>query len=53
MNFFSLHQRTALHAAVRGDHKDIVEYLVDKKPDIINKQDKDGVSTMEEIFVFI
>ena len=56
---FSLHQRTALHAAVRGGHKDIVEYLVGKKPDIINMQDEDGVSTIdgvntiEAIFVFI
>lgn len=48
-----------MHAAVRGDHKDIAEYLVDKKPNIINMQDKEGVSTVDRIstieamFVFI
>ena len=58
---FSLHQRTALHAAVRGGHKDImiVKYLVGKKSDIINMHDNDevstvdGVSTVEAMFVFI
>ena len=45
-------QRTALHAAARGGHMDIVAYLVDKQPDIIDMQDIDGVSTTDALLYF-
>ena len=50
----SLHQKISLHAAARGGHKDIVRYLVDKKPDIIDMQDKGGVSYRDALlYLFI
>ena len=41
----SLNQRTPLHVAARHGHKDIVEYLVGKVPDIdVNCEDYKKVS---------
>ena len=54
MRFKSLfcipHQRTPLHVAARGGHKDTVEYLADKRARI-NIPDKYGVSTIDVLFM--
>ena len=47
--FSSLNQRTPLHIAVKGGHKEIVEYLVKSNADI-NITDTKGVSTYMTIY---
>ena len=41
----SFHQRTPLHMAIEGNHKETVEYLVEKRA-AINSKDKWGVSAI-------
>lgn len=43
---FSLYQRTPLHMAAEGGHKNVVDYLVDKGADVSLK-DNAGVSISE------
>ena len=41
--FLSLHQRSALHMAAEGGHKETLDYLVDVAGADINITDEDGV----------